>query len=72
MDIFIYFPQLSTFLHLRYVWLIDIERKNRLLKVCYVPAASASFLAFFLFFLLWPLTALMKKQGRRYMPLSSL
>jgi hypothetical protein len=26
---------------------IDIERKNRLLKVCYVPATSATFLAFF-------------------------
>ncbi len=27
---------------------IDIERKNRLLKVCYVLATSATFLAFFL------------------------
>jgi hypothetical protein len=27
---------------------IDIERKNRLIKVCYVPATSATFLAFFL------------------------
>jgi hypothetical protein len=27
---------------------IDIERKNRLLKVCYVPATSTTFLAFFL------------------------
>jgi hypothetical protein len=27
---------------------IDIERKNRLLKVCYVPAINATFLAFFL------------------------
>jgi hypothetical protein len=26
---------------------IDTERKNRLLKVCYVPATSATFLAFF-------------------------
>ncbi len=26
---------------------IDIERKNRLLKVCYVPASSTTFLAFF-------------------------
>ncbi len=25
-----------------------MERKNRLLKVCYVPATSATFLAFFL------------------------
>ncbi len=30
---------------------IDIERKNRLLKVCYVPVTSVTFLAFFLFFL---------------------
>jgi hypothetical protein len=30
---------------------IDIERKNRLLEVCYVPAASTTFLAFFSFFL---------------------
>jgi hypothetical protein len=30
---------------------IDIERKNRSLKVCYVPTANAIFLAFFLFFL---------------------
>jgi hypothetical protein len=49
---------------------IDIKRKNRLLKVCYVPATSATFLAFFsFFFLLWPLT---EKQGRQYVPLSSL
>jgi hypothetical protein len=27
---------------------IDIKRKNRLLKVCYVPATSATFLNFFL------------------------
>ena len=40
---------------------IDIKRKNRLLKVCYVPATSTTFLAFFLFFLLWPLTVLMKQ-----------
>ncbi len=40
---------------------IDIERKNRLLEVCYVPATSATFLAFFSFFLLWPLTVLMKQ-----------
>ncbi len=33
------------------VWSIDIERKNRLLKVCYVPTTSATFLAFFSFFL---------------------
>jgi hypothetical protein len=30
---------------------IDIKRKNRLLKVCYVPSTSATFLAFFSFFL---------------------
>ncbi len=30
---------------------IDIERKNRLLMVCYVPATSATFLAFFSFIL---------------------
>jgi heme/copper-type cytochrome/quinol oxidase subunit 3 len=30
---------------------IDIKRKNRLLMVCYVPATSATFLAFFSFFL---------------------
>ncbi len=29
---------------------IDIERKYRLLKVCYVPATSSAFLAFFFFF----------------------
>jgi hypothetical protein len=40
---------------------IDIERKNRLLKVFYVPTTSATFLAFFLSFLLWPLTVLMKQ-----------
>jgi hypothetical protein len=33
------------------VVVIDIKRKNRLLKVCYVPTTSATFLAFFLFFL---------------------
>jgi hypothetical protein len=30
---------------------IDFERKNRLLKVWYVPATSTTFLAFFSFFL---------------------
>ncbi len=30
------------------IHVIDIERKNRLLKVCYVPVTSATFLAFFL------------------------
>ncbi len=30
---------------------IDIKGKNRLLMVCYVPAASPTFLAFFSFFL---------------------
>ncbi len=34
-----------------FVSAIDIERKNRLLKVCYVPATSTTFLAFFSFFL---------------------
>jgi hypothetical protein len=29
---------------------IDIKRKNRLLKVCYVPTTSATFLAIFSFF----------------------
>jgi hypothetical protein len=46
---------------------IDIESlKNRLLKVCYVPATSASlprvsFFFSFLFLLLRPLTVLMKQ-----------
>ncbi len=40
---------------------IDMERKNILLMVCYVPATSATFLAYFSFFLLWPLTVLMKQ-----------
>ncbi len=40
---------------------IDIKRKNILLKVWHVPATSATFLAFFLFFLRWPLTVLMKQ-----------
>ncbi len=30
---------------------IDIKRKTRLLKVCYVPATSTTFLASFSFFL---------------------
>jgi hypothetical protein len=30
---------------------IDIEIKNRLLKVCYVPTTSTTFLALFSFFL---------------------
>jgi hypothetical protein len=51
---------------------IDIEGlQNRLLKVCYVPATSASLprLSFFSsFFLLWPLAVLMKHQGRQYVP----
>jgi hypothetical protein len=44
-------------------WLptIDIKRKDRLLKVCYVPATSTTFLAFFLFFLLWPSTVLINQ-----------
>jgi hypothetical protein len=40
---------------------IDMGRKNRLLKVCYVPATSTTFLAFFRFFLLWSLTVLMRQ-----------
>jgi hypothetical protein len=31
--------------------IIDIKRKNRLLKVCFVPATSTTFLAFFSFLL---------------------
>jgi hypothetical protein len=48
-------------------WIIDIESlQNRLLKVCYVPATSASLprVSFFfslLFLLLQPLTVLMKQ-----------
>jgi hypothetical protein len=41
-------PQLATLAQLACP--IDIERKNRLLKVCYVPTTSATFLAFFSFF----------------------
>jgi hypothetical protein len=41
----------STDIVTRKVKLIDIERKNRLLKVCYVPTTSATLLAFFSFFL---------------------
>ncbi len=41
--------------------IIDIKRKNRLLKVCYVPTTSATFLAFFPFLLLWPFIVLMKQ-----------
>jgi hypothetical protein len=33
------------------IGVIDIKRKNRLLKVCYVPTTSTTFLAFFSFFL---------------------
>jgi hypothetical protein len=40
---------------------IDIKSKNRLLKVGCVPATSTTFLAFFSFFLMWPLTVLMKQ-----------
>ncbi len=32
-------------------FVIDIKSKNRLLKVCYVPATRTTFLAFFLYFL---------------------
>jgi hypothetical protein len=47
---------LSNLLFFRYQWCklqismlehTDIERKNGLLKVCYVPATSTTFLAFF-------------------------
>ncbi len=41
----------SLLLFLHYILTIDIERNNRLLKVCYVPATSTTFLAFFLSFL---------------------
>jgi hypothetical protein len=34
-----------------YAQTIDIKRKNRLLKVCYMHTTSATFLAFFSFFL---------------------
>ncbi len=50
-----------------WLYLIDIESlQNRLLKVCYVPATSASlprvsFIFSFLFLLLRPLTVLMKQ-----------
>ncbi len=40
---------------------IDIERKYRLLKVCYVPATSTTFLPLFSSFLLRPLTVLMRQ-----------
>jgi hypothetical protein len=36
---------------------INIKRKYRLLKVCYVPATSSTFKAF----LLWPLTVLTRQ-----------
>jgi hypothetical protein len=37
------------------------QRKNRLLKVCSVAATSATFIRLFSFFLLWPLTVLVKQ-----------
>jgi hypothetical protein len=41
---------------------IDIEiTKNRLLKVCYVPATSTGFQGFFVLFLMQPLTVLRKQ-----------
>ncbi len=44
--------ELIIFLFLIYLQArIDIERKNRLLKACYVPTTSTIFLAFFSFFL---------------------
>ncbi len=48
---------------------IDIERKNRLLKVCYVPPTSTTFLAFFAVAIYSTYKA--NKAGR-YVPLSSL
>ncbi len=52
------------------------KSQNRLLKVCCVPATSASlprvsFFFSFLFLLQWPFTVLIK-QGRQYVLLSSL
>jgi hypothetical protein len=42
--------------------IIDIERcKNRLLKFCYVPATSEAHNRLLFFFLLQPLTVLMKQ-----------
>jgi len=41
------FVSCSLYLFQKYCG-IDIERKNRVLKVCYVPTTSATFLAFFL------------------------
>ncbi len=54
-----------------------VSFQNRLLKVCYVPAASAglpgvSFFFPFLFLLLQPLAVLMKQKGWLYVQLSSL
>jgi hypothetical protein len=48
----------STQTTFRFIPTIDIERKYRLFKVCYVPTTST---AFFLSFLLRPLTVLMRQ-----------
>ncbi len=68
--------QVLTFGHLSIILAIDYEKldqsidieslKNRLLKVCYVPATSAglprvSFFFSFLFLMVRPLTVLMKQ-----------
>jgi hypothetical protein len=42
--------QVFVFKLLLMVYFIDIERKFRLLEVCYVRATSTAFVAFFLFF----------------------
>jgi hypothetical protein len=49
---------------------IDIKRKNRLLKVCYVPATSARLQR--LLFLLQPLTVLMKQTRQAVHAIKSL
>ncbi len=41
--------------------LMYISKEKKLLMDCYVPATSTTFLAFFCFFLLRPLTVLMKQ-----------
>ncbi len=43
------------------VYAIDIKRKYGWLKVCYVPPTNTTFLAFFLSFLLRPLTVLIRQ-----------
>jgi hypothetical protein len=53
---------ISSFFDIKCLWVevIDIKRKNRLLKVCYVPTTSTPFGPFSLF-LLQPLTVLMRQ-----------